>query len=528
MFLFKNKLNNIEAVTKLLVEKLNVSVTETTIKECLGNHPDYPSLMALSDCLTDWYIANEARRIPKENYKDYEIPFIAQLMPNGGSFILINSINQGQINYSDEKHLNASMPEDEFLKKWSGSVLRAEANENSTEPGYKNKRLLEIFSTAKLPILVLIITISILMAVNFQSITLGYGLVLLSKLTGIAVSILLLTHSIDANNPLVQNLCSLGNKNNCNAILKSNAAKITKWLSWSEVGFFYFTGSFLCLLLKPVSFALIGWLSALALPYTFYSIAYQYKHKNWCVLCCIVQVLLLFENLIALNFGLWSFSFAAYISPSFLFTLLICFFLPIIIWSLLKPLFLKTSQFKLLSQQLKNFKYNNELFNQALLNQPRYAVNNDLMPVVLGNPQAQTIITMVSNPFCGPCGNTHEILEEWLKTRDDLQLKIIFTTADHDNDEKTKVARHISALTKLNDTALVERALSDWYTQTVKKYEHWAKKYPVHFDHEIDVVIQKQKDWCEMAEISFTPTILVNGYKLPVPYRLEDIKYLIA
>lgn len=527
MHLFKSKSNNIEAVTQLLVKRLKVSVTETTIQRCLGDHPDYPSLMAVSDCLTDWYIANEARNIPKESYKEYGTPFIAQLRPNGGSFILVNSISQGQINYSDENHRNILMSEDEFLKKWSGSVLRAEANEDSAEPQYKTNRLNEIFNAVKLPVLVLIIIGSILLSINFQSITFAYTSFLSLKLVGICVSTLLLAHSIDANNPLVQNLCSLGNKNNCNAILKSNAAKITNWLSWSEVGFFYFSGSFLCLLLNPDHITLMAWLSLLALPYPFYSIAYQYKHKNWCVLCCAVQVLLVLENLTTLSFGLWSFSIKNLQLSTFLPSTLICFLLPVVVWSLLKPLLLKNTQFKPLTQQLKKFKYNSELFNQVLVNQPRYAVNDDLMPVVLGNPQAETVITMVSNPFCGPCGNAHKTLDEWLKTRDDLQLKIIFTTADHDDDEKTKVARHIGALTKLNDITLVELALNDWYAQASKKYEQWAQKYPVNFSSEINVQTQKQKDWCEMAEISFTPTILVNGYKLPVPYRLEDIKYLI-
>lgn len=528
MKLFKRQSNNIETVTHLLIKKLKAKVTETTTKQCLSDHPDYPSLMAVSDCLSDWCVANEARNIPKGSYRDYGTPFVAQLRPNGGSFILINSLEKGGINYSDEKHLNASMSEDEFLKKWSGNVLKSEANEDSGEADYKNNRLLEIFNATKLPTVVVTIIASILLVINPQSLSLSYTLMLFLKLTGIVVSILLLAHSIDVNNPLVQNLCSLGRKNNCNAILKSNGAKIASWLSWSEVGFFYFTSSFLCLLYNPYSAALIGWLSLLALPYTFYSIAYQYKHKNWCVLCCAVQVLLVLENLTALSFGLWPLSIKNLQASTFLPSVLICFLLPVVIWSLLKPLLLKNIQFKPLTQQLKKFKYNSELFGQALVNQPRYAINDNLMPVVLGNPKAETIITMISNPFCGPCGNAHQTLDEWLKTRDDLQLKIIFTTADHDDDEKTKVARHIGALTKLNDIALVERALNDWYAQSTKEYEQWAQKYPVNFNSEINAVTQKQKDWCEMAEISSTPTILVNGYKLPEPYRLEDIKYLLS
>eukprot|EP01012_Entosiphon_sulcatum_P004812 TRINITY_DN11997_c0_g1_i3.p1 TRINITY_DN11997_c0_g1~~TRINITY_DN11997_c0_g1_i3.p1 ORF type:complete len:107 (-),score=7.57 TRINITY_DN11997_c0_g1_i3:778-1050(-) len=90
------------------------------------------------------------------------------------------------------------------------------------------------------------------------------------------------------------------------------------------------------------------------------------------------------------------------------------------------------------------------------------------------------------------------------------------------------MSRHISALTKFNDRTIVEHALKDWYAQTSKKYEDWAQKYPISFNCEMNQVTQKQKDWCEMAEIDFTPTILINGYKLPEPYRLEDIKYLIT
>ena len=123
--------------------------------------------------------------------------------------------------------------------------------------------------------------------------------------------------SLNANNPFVKNLCSLGGKNDCNAILKSDAAKVTSWLSWSEVGFFYFFGSLLSLLLASSSLPLLAWLNLFALPYAIYSIAYQYRHKNWCVLCCCVQALLLLEALAFLsnqNFQLSAFTFANLLS----------------------------------------------------------------------------------------------------------------------------------------------------------------------------------------------------------------------
>jgi protein-disulfide isomerase len=135
---------------------------------------------------------------------------------------------------------------------------------------------------------------------------------------------------------------------------------------------------------------------------------------------------------------------------------------------------------------------------------------------------------MVSNPFCAPCAKTHELLDNWLKQRDDIKLKIIFSTANHDNDQKTKVAKHVAALTLLKDAQLVENALNDWYKQNSKNYDAWAAKYPANFNEEVNNATQKQKTWCDMAEIAFTPTILVNGHKLPEPYRLDDIKYLLT
>ena len=151
-----------------------------------------------------------------------------------------------------------------------------------------------------------------------------------------------------------------------------------------------------------------------------------------------------------------------------------------------------------------------------------------MMPLTLGNPNAETTITMVSNPFCGPCAKAHELLDDWLSYRDDIKLKIIFSTADSDDDEKTKVSRHISALALLKDTALVEKALNDWYSQSTKKYDQWALKYPVAHHDDLPEVTKKQKAWCELTEIMFTPTIFIDGYKLPEPYRLEDIKYLLS
>lgn len=525
MAIFSNKIN-LTFISKKLLKRLQVKVSSDTCDSCLKDHPEYPSLLSLSDCLTEWKIDNSAYRIDKKEYNsdDLLFPFIAHLPEKGGRFILINSFKDKIYSYSDESKKNGKLTEFDFLNRWEGIALHAEATVKSGEDNFNKNLFRSYLHRSILPLGLLVFALGIYLAFSERSlqwplVTLGF-----IKISGIIISILLLIQSLNSANPFIQNLCGLSGKNDCNAILKSDAANVTSWLSWSEVGFFYFTGSFLLLISQPISVSLLSILNLLALPYILYSIGYQYIFRNWCILCCTVQVILVLESINFVILNMYKFDF--YVLDYRL--LLFCFLLPVFLWSILKPVFFSAGQLKQLAQQLKKFKYNSDLFYQALQNQSRYNLGDELMPISLGNPDAKTIITMVSNPFCEPCARAHKIINEWLQYRNDVQLKIVFTTANSEEDPKTKVVRHLGALNALKDKSVIERALNEWYNMPIKQYNIWAENYPIIFNKEMELVIKVQKDWCEMANIVFTPTILINGYKLPEPYRLEDIKYLLT
>ena len=42
---------------------------------------------------------------------------------------------------------------------------------------------------------------------------------------------------------------------------------------------------------------------------------------------------------------------------------------------------------------------------------------------------------------------------------------------------------------------------------------------------ESEVEFQKHESWKEKTKLRATPTITVNGYKLPVNYKIEDLRY---
>ncbi|HJP62305.1 MAG TPA: thioredoxin domain-containing protein, partial [Mucilaginibacter sp.] len=268
-------------------------------------------------------------------------------------------------------------------------------------------------------------------------------------------------------------------------------------------------------------------LNVVSLPYTFYSIYYQARvAKQWCTLCCIIQALLWTEfiPLLSINQPL-TLNFIAQLQD--ISALVVCLASPVVVWAMLKPLFLKSQQLEPLKDQLRKFKYNTELFHLMLNDQPKYAMPDESWSIVLGNVEANSVITMVTNPYCPPCAKTHKLLDDLLEANGNVQARIVFTALNTDDDQKTPVARHMMALHELQDKSIVKKAMHDWYEEKQKNYEAWAKKYPVQLNAANFYMLDKQRAWCELAEVKGTPTLLLNGHILPAAYQLPDLKYML-
>ncbi|QNK61234.1 thioredoxin domain-containing protein [Pedobacter sp. PAMC26386] len=511
-------------VLSLLLKKLNVRVSSFTLNEKLKNHPYYPSLLSISDCLTEWSVPHISYQIDKDDYykRTLRFPFVAHLQAlKEDRFLIIYDIKDNVVSFSDHKNSNRKMPELEFLNEWDGIILYAEKSKYSGEPSYSSAIIQGLFNQARWPFLVAMMLILILAFLNYDR-SLAFFCLLGVKVLGVIFSCFLLIHSINADNPFVQNLCGVVKKSNCNTILNSDAAKLTSWLSWSEVGAFYFTGSLIYLLYNLHNVSLLAIVNVLCLPYTIYSLVYQFRHKSWCILCCAIQAFLWLEAIIFFTF----FSYTQTIDFSEAIALIFSFGLPIAVWSFLKPFFLLSSQTQPLKEQLKLFKYDANMFNQHLINQQYEYIPEDLVALSIGNPQAGTTITMISNLYCRPCGDSHKIIQNWLLNRDDFQLKIIFSVSTYLNDPRLKVVQHLRALQVIGDSELLDTALLDWYSRK-QDYDSWAKKYPIEIEEvKLNFGVQ-QKAWYKQAGISSTPTFFINGHRLTLPYRLEDVEFLI-
>lgn len=523
---------NADASAIKLLKTLGVNISQEEVISELDKHPDYPSLLAVSDVLNTFHIENAAYRVDFDELANVPLPFLAHIKTNGGEIVLVKKVKNGRYVLASDKWDNHKTNTDEFKKIYNGVVLTAEPS-GVLASGITISSVLKKIKTPALTAGILLILAAGLIFHTDFIITISWqsALLVLFKTAGLFTSILLLIQSIDSNNPLVQALCQTQGKTDCNAILSSNAAKVFDGLSWSEVGFFYFAGTWLLLLFGGNSSAVwqaIVLLNFISLPYTFYSIYYQWRvAKQWCVLCCTVQAILWLEFIsIALNRFLFI-GELAWLNTSSLSTIFICVAAPIILWVILKPLLLKLQQLQPLKQQLRKFKYNADLFNKMLKAQAKYAQPDESWSIVLGDRQASNVITMVSNPYCPPCAKTHQLLEELLEQLPSLQARIVFTANNSENDIKTPISRHLVALSEVSDKGMVKHALNDWYGQKQKNYQSWAKAYPVTLNGIEYQKIEKQNEWCRLAEVMATPTLLLNGYKLPDLYQLTDLKYIL-
>jgi len=528
MKVFDSEMSNIVSVTKQLLRILKIKVNDTTLTTMLEDHPSYPSLLSISDCLTELKVPHQIYRIEKEQFDaaKFPFPFITHFAEGAGRFVLITGTIDNQVKVYEGNNKNVVVDVHDFLQSWSGIILNAYKKSESGEQDFNENHIQAILKGLTLPALYISILCALFLILIRNNLQWPYILICATKLIGVTVSILLLMQSIGLNNPLIRQLCSATGNKTCNTILNSDAAKITRWLSWSEVGLFYFSGTLLVMVIIPDFFRNLFWLSLSSLPFMIFSLTYQYKKKVWCILCCTIQALLASEIIIFLFITGYGNGINYSLQEVAIFIL--CFTFSISTWGLLKPLIQKNIVLKPLKRQLNIFKYNGDLFRVALSEQPYLEVNNEMKPIILGNHQSETTITIVSNPFCRPCTMAHHFIDKWLQERDDIQVKLLFANENTESDSHTKVARHMIALGQLNDESLLKNALNEWYNQNGKKsYELWAEKYPVCLTKSTIDACDEQKKWCKSSDIAYTPTVLINGYKLPDFYAIEDLRYLI-
>ncbi|RPE12276.1 vitamin K epoxide reductase [Chitinophaga lutea] len=540
--LFEPKSNGPE-IAMLLLRELNVPVTATTLTKELEEHPNYNSLLSISDVLNRFGVDNLAARFDGDKLFALPTPFIVQLkgMKSGRDyFSIVKKMEGDNIHYYEPTNYKWNVSKaDNFLARYKGVALLAEAGAFAGEKDFvkkakeeKRKRGLYWLVMLFLPLVLCIAGITGFMqhgAAVWPS--LGYGLLALG---GVSVGFLLLWYELDQHNPALQQICGIGKKTNCGAILQSGAATIGG-VSWSVIGFSYFAGNLLLLLFGGLqniqALAVLGWLSMLALPYVFFSLYYQWRiARQWCVLCLCAQAILVLQSVIFIASG-WPGAFpVAEIGPGWIPLVLLAYGAPFMAVNALLPVFKKAKESKENKDNLQRLKHNPQIFDALLVKQKRMAVPPDGLGIVLGNPAAPHKIIKVCNPYCGPCARAHAPIEELLENNPNVQLQIIFTASNREGDTAAAPVKHLLAISEQSkgNEEVIKKGLDDWYLADIKDYEKFAAKHPISGESKQEHKIDAMRRWCEETGISFTPTFFVNGYQLPDIYSAGDLKHFLT
>lgn len=538
-------LHHCEDATMFFLTLLGVKVSRSALQKDLVEHPNYPSLLSVSEVIRSYGIYNTSLKLSREDWpSQLATPFLAHVKSNRlkhGIFSVVLSFSDEQIEmYSPASRKVEVVNNDDFRNYYSGTILLAEVGEHAGESDYEESLKAEkksiIFYAIAIFFLPFITILSCLIyLVNSKpSLHVAITPVLLAflSLAGAIVGSLLLWHDIDEYNPVVKQICQAGKTVNCSAILNSKAAKIFGF-SWSSIGLSYFFGTLFVLLSGGLyslpTLTLLCCLNVLTFPYIVFSLLYQWRvAKQWCIMCLVVQGILALQFTAAVSGSILSKSnFLSIGIPTYC-LVIFAFVFSFIVVNVIITIIKKSKENRIKGIELQRLKRNPKIFEALLTRQRAVEHTTTGLGVNLGNPNGKYKIIKVCNPYCGPCAKAHPLLEQMLESNSEISLQVIFTATNSNSDHKRPPALHLLAIDAMKDRHLTRRAFSSWYNSPEKNYRNFASLYPIEGDMEAySESISAMEKWCELANITYTPTIFVNGYQLPEIYSLKDLNSIL-
>jgi len=516
--------DNTVSVIQRAVRHFRLPILKSSVKEALKSHPDYPTFKSICDTLNEWNIENYPLRYEVNELEDLQSPYIVHFGRSGGMIGFVTDTGKDHVTYFTSFSEKRKTSRKEFIESCSGAVILLNPDERSGEKDYQTKIKHELINKSIMPLAIFagfIFTISL----YYNNYVLGesiYSKVILplvfTKIAGIVLSILLILHEFEVHFSFTDKLCHLNKTTNCNTVLHDKASKVFGWFSWADVGFVYFTGSFLFLLQSSggEGLSLMAILAALSVPYPIFSIYYQgFVLKKWCPMCLGVQLILIAEFILLLpSLSQLNFSFNSI-------TNLVLSLLVITIVYTLFILFRREQ----LSDEMHYYKYlgfkkNPDILKMLLMNQPHLEIPLPESSLIFGNRDASIRITAFLSLHCSHCARAFEKIRKMLNENDDILINLLLVTSDnkmlttlYNNNRQGKEAESI-------------KLLGQWFNADPYSRTRITEGLCIPEDIEIPGKISEENGRLfKEYNVMGTPTFFINGYKLPTQYEIDDIRY---
>ena len=516
--------DNTVSVIQRAVRHFRLPILKSSVKEALKSHSNYPTFKSICDTLKEWNIEHYPLKYQTEEIMEISAPYIVHFRNGGGQIAFVSDISNDKVTFYESYRSKKEITSKEYLERCSGAVILLNPDEGSGEKDYRSKWQNELISNSILPVtilafLLLIIFGSVSSFISSEALSDKISLVLfLTKSIGILLSILLILHEFEVHLSLTDKLCHLNKATNCNTVLNDKASKVIGWFGWADVGFVYFTGGLLFLLLNfnEQGLSLLAILSALSVPYPLFSIYYQgFVLKKWCPMCLGVQLILIIEFILLLPlFSQFSFAFNT------LSDLILIFLVTIIIYTLFILFTREKMSNEMHYYKYLGFKKNPDIMRILMYDQMHYDIPVTETSLVYGEKDAKLKITAFLSLHCSHCARAFEKIKNMFTSGEKVSINLVLITSD------TKIInslyenyRHGKAEESLN-------LLDQWFNADPYSRTKITEDLCIPEDGDIlNKVNEENSKLFKDCNVIGTPTFFVNGYKLPGQYDIDDIKY---
>ncbi|MDR0750570.1 MAG: hypothetical protein LBF62_13515 [Tannerellaceae bacterium] len=506
------------------LELLGVKHTKRYSNRVYNEHPYKNSLYSFSSLLSEYSVENVTVQLLDEDkdIKKLEVPVIVSC---GSEIGIISKIENDSITLTALNNINVKISIDQFNELWDGITLFAEAGSKSIEPHYQKHKLSDLFNSTQKYILLLFSISLILSTVWTKELYLNsiIMLLLVINLAGVFVSYLLILKHYKIQSNYADKICSLIQKGDCNDVLDSSASKLFGLIGWSEVGMSYFVSNCIILLFNPELLPLLAVVNVCTLPYSFWSVWYQkYRVNSWCTLCLIVQGLLWLIFIVNMVFGYFNPTQDSLVVQSLV--ILSCIYIiPFIIVNQLLSLIIKKNKMENITQEFNSLKANDDVIKAILSKQSYVEVDKSSSQILFGNKDAEILITILTNPHCTPCARMHSKISDFLSDKNSkFCIQYIFSSFGEEFDMSSKFMIAIYLNNPIDEACEIYH---EWFTFGRINSFSFFQKYKVTFDEYCINEFNKHNEWRKNSKLSATPTVLINGYKLPKHYNIEDIRF---
>ncbi|MCP4221375.1 MAG: hypothetical protein GY765_42510 [bacterium] len=586
----KKRIDNIPFVVETLLSLLGIPATSGYVEKILTTHPDYPSILAISEALHEWGIETEAAKGTIADLAGIDLPAIALLGNN--KYVVLEAVSGSQVTVISSTKGKVNVPIDKFNDMWSGIVLQVVQAKGAQEKNYHRHRKEQFLKKLRQLLIMpgFFILIIVAFAGSLSANSPNHGLIPpgILKIAGLAACAVMFAGSTGKSH-ILSRICKFKEKLDCQRVLESPGGSILG-ISMVDMGLVYFSGGFLALLFSLFAgqteqcLIVLAILNILVLPYTVFSLFYQaFVIRTWCLLCLLVQALFWSEFYFLSPSLSTSFDWSNWngIIPT-----VFGFGLALLAWLTLRPIISKYPGLKQSETQALRLQNQPDFIQVQLaevegidmgsfpfeiaVGEASVATAMECRPSASGDPcagsaegrlplepqcidsiptvqgghdtGAPVTLTLVLNPLCRHCGETlGELLELVEIGRGKIKGVVRFLvgdrsdeTGDEENSLDFDVACFITGLAIDGENNHATAALEKWFagthSGTIRFFKSWRRQYQTPNQEAMEKarkLLRQQREWAMVSSLHGTPVQYLYNLKLPAGMTFKNLKYFL-